>query len=279
MSFTATRWLSSLDTKLSSPERAALFVLADLANDAGYCWPSRRYIAERLSLTMRTITRIIAKLIEKGLLRSKDRKSRSGLQTSNGYSLPVSDGIFRPPALDENVHPITHPSYPVRSFSANATKEGISLEDEVINSEVKKDNSIDSLVINTAREAENEQPSEFRGLRCDRGEAERIEQEVCEPSGDRTAGLEVPSGVEAARGVFGLQRRRDGANHQRDDGAGNGEHALFPHRDDLAESPDRDFHHVEVRKTATVLGQSQRAAFIFGLLPHLRRKWVERTGD
>lgn len=82
-----------LDLPLRPAEKLALSVLADLANDAGICWPSLAYVAPRASVSIRTLQRIIGSLESQGLIRRQPRYRSDGSRTSSEFViLPANSG-------------------------------------------------------------------------------------------------------------------------------------------------------------------------------------------
>lgn len=78
--------------------RMALVVLADRANDEGYCWPSLRWISERTRTTPRNARAAIARLERDGEVYTMPRaRETDGGQTSHCYFLPryASVGALR----------------------------------------------------------------------------------------------------------------------------------------------------------------------------------------
>ncbi|WP_321392240.1 helix-turn-helix domain-containing protein [uncultured Desulfuromusa sp.] len=75
-------------------EKMVLCALADQANDSGYCWPSVLTIAQRAGYAaakdtdnIRACQRALAKLEDKGWIKTEERWRKNGSQTSNGYQL------------------------------------------------------------------------------------------------------------------------------------------------------------------------------------------------
>jgi hypothetical protein len=65
-----------------------LMALADNADDAGYCWPRVKKIAERCSVSERTVQRTLKNFETSALLKVIRRfRPEDGRQTSNGYQL------------------------------------------------------------------------------------------------------------------------------------------------------------------------------------------------
>lgn len=83
MSFPAIRF--ALDfPKLNASERLTLLLLADRASKSGHCFPSQAYLADRSGLGLRTVTRSLKGLEEKGAIKRTKRSSKAG-RTSDDY--------------------------------------------------------------------------------------------------------------------------------------------------------------------------------------------------
>jgi hypothetical protein len=72
-----------------------LVVFCDHANDDGECWPSRKRVAEKCGITIKTLDRHISTLVEKGFLLKESRQRENGSSRSNLYHV-------NPFALHEN---------------------------------------------------------------------------------------------------------------------------------------------------------------------------------
>ena len=77
-------------------ERLVLMALADMANDAGVCWPSYLTLARKANISRRSAIRYMHSLINKGLVRKEYRTDYSDpndlKQTSNLYTIVVTPG-------------------------------------------------------------------------------------------------------------------------------------------------------------------------------------------
>lgn len=78
-------WAFDLD--LAPTLKLILLVLADHADDFGYCFPGMATISRRASVSERTAIRGINKLEEDGYLERSRRQLENGNRTSNGYRL------------------------------------------------------------------------------------------------------------------------------------------------------------------------------------------------
>lgn len=87
-----------------------LMALADNADDAGYCWPRVKKIAERCSVSERTVQRTLKSFETSALLRVIRRfRPEDGRQTSNGYQLGLQaypDRMSPSPARRQSPHDI-----------------------------------------------------------------------------------------------------------------------------------------------------------------------------
>lgn len=80
-----------LDLQLRPAEKLVLSVLADLANDAGVCWPSLAYVAPRASVSIRTLQRIIYSLETQGLIVRHPRYRADGSRTSSEFKILLNN--------------------------------------------------------------------------------------------------------------------------------------------------------------------------------------------
>lgn len=96
------------DLPLRPSEKLTLSVLADLANEAGVCWPSLAYVAPRASVSIRTLQRIMGSLESQGLILRQPRYRADGSRTSSEYIiLPKDNGgdTLSPPAVPTATSP------------------------------------------------------------------------------------------------------------------------------------------------------------------------------
>lgn len=75
------------DLELPPTPKLVLLVLADHADDRGFCFPSTATISRRASVSERTLTRVLAKLVELGYVTRSRRHLDNGNRTSDGYVL------------------------------------------------------------------------------------------------------------------------------------------------------------------------------------------------
>lgn len=88
MSVAAMHW--AWNQVLPPAPKLILMALADNADDAGYCWPRVKKIAERCSVSERTVQRTLKNFETSALLKVIRRfRPEDGRQTSNGYQLSL----------------------------------------------------------------------------------------------------------------------------------------------------------------------------------------------
>lgn len=75
--------------------KCVLMGLADFHTDNQGCFPSLKSIAEKVNISVDTVTRSIDQLVEKGLVKKIKRKKENGANTSNFYELQLSE--LKPP--------------------------------------------------------------------------------------------------------------------------------------------------------------------------------------
>jgi len=86
--------------KLSPTPKLILMALADAANDFGICWPSVSTVATKCCVSIRTVRRIMQKLVDRGLLLSEPRYRKDGSCSSNRYRLQLEGGDRLSPVPD-----------------------------------------------------------------------------------------------------------------------------------------------------------------------------------
>lgn len=74
---------------LSASEKIVMMAVADCANDDGVGFPGRQYLAQKTSLSTKTIDAIVKKLSGSNYLSVENRRTRKGDLTSNCYTLNV----------------------------------------------------------------------------------------------------------------------------------------------------------------------------------------------
>ncbi|WP_345969627.1 helix-turn-helix domain-containing protein [Sulfurimonas sp. HSL1-6] len=66
-------------------DKLVLLALADNASDEGYCWPSWETIMRKTGVSQATLSGVLKRLEDMGLVRREHRKRKSGSNASNGY--------------------------------------------------------------------------------------------------------------------------------------------------------------------------------------------------
>jgi hypothetical protein len=86
------------DQDIKSSDKLVLLALADHADHDGVCWPGMRRIAEKCSVSKRTVINSLNRLIDKQLIMKKHRVNDSGSNQSNYYylAIPPSENITPP---------------------------------------------------------------------------------------------------------------------------------------------------------------------------------------
>src|SRR3990170_5946037 len=95
MSVTAIAW--AFRQKCKTPaEKLVLIALADLANDAGLCWPGQEYLAGKCDLSREAICRLLRSLEGQKTITSVRRKDTTGRDTGKQYILKISIPVCNP---------------------------------------------------------------------------------------------------------------------------------------------------------------------------------------
>lgn len=94
MSVRASNW--AWKTALQPTQKIVLLALADIADDAGLCWPSLKTLAVKCHVSPRTIQRTVKEFEDCGLLEITTRFAANGRQTSNGYVLRLDGETWSP---------------------------------------------------------------------------------------------------------------------------------------------------------------------------------------
>ena len=84
--------------KLPPTPKLILMALADSANDLDECWPGIAFIADKCSVSERTVQRVLQQFVNTGLMMVTPRYTTAGRQTSNGYRLRL-DSLVSPDKL------------------------------------------------------------------------------------------------------------------------------------------------------------------------------------
>lgn len=92
MSLEAYKWAKTVEG-ISHSEKLLLIMIADhYSDELKRAWPSRETLARECCMSMRTVTRGIKSLEERGLIRvQRWINNENGHNLSNRYSLPIFD--------------------------------------------------------------------------------------------------------------------------------------------------------------------------------------------
>lgn len=88
--------------QLSPTPKLILMALADAANDYGVCWPSVLTVATKSCVSVRTVRRVMQKLVKRGLMISEQRYRKDGSCSSNRYRLWLEGGDRMSPAPESH---------------------------------------------------------------------------------------------------------------------------------------------------------------------------------
>ena len=91
MSIRAMNW--AWGQKLPPTPKLILMALADSANDLDECWPGIAFIADKCSVSERTVQRVLQQFVNTGLMMVTPRYTTAGRQTSNGYRLRLDSTV------------------------------------------------------------------------------------------------------------------------------------------------------------------------------------------
>ena len=78
---------------LRPADKLVLLAIADHANDEGHGWPSIETLANKSSVSRRTVLRILKGLEGAGLLNRQKRSRKNGSRTSSLYKLTLGDNL------------------------------------------------------------------------------------------------------------------------------------------------------------------------------------------
>jgi DNA-binding transcriptional ArsR family regulator len=87
VSHEAIDWAVKQEADGNAPRKLILILLANRADDAWVCWPSRRLLAEESGLSVRQVVRHLASLEEDGLIRRVAWERADGGQGANVFAL------------------------------------------------------------------------------------------------------------------------------------------------------------------------------------------------
>lgn len=88
----------------NSTDKLVLLMIANLADESGFCFPSHRYLAKVTEMSDRSVQRSIGRLVKAGLLEKQTRFNESG-QTSNGYTVVMVNDNLSPTPRQGVTHP------------------------------------------------------------------------------------------------------------------------------------------------------------------------------
>lgn len=95
MTIIARNYADSQQKTKTGTEKHVFTTLAWMANDENKCWPSYDYLAQRCGYSKRTIVRVVNRLEEYGLIHKERRQTKKGGDTSNMFTVCVSDELGR----------------------------------------------------------------------------------------------------------------------------------------------------------------------------------------
>jgi hypothetical protein len=88
----------------NSTDKLVLLMIANLADENGFCFPSHRYLAKVTEMSERSVQRSISRLVSAGLLNKQVRYNNAG-QTSNGYTVIMEGDNLSTPPSQNGTHP------------------------------------------------------------------------------------------------------------------------------------------------------------------------------
>ena len=74
-----------------STAKLALMALADFSDDDGYCFPSYKVLAKKISKSKRTAIRVVDKLAELGFVQIEKRELKDGTSSTNLYKIMIEN--------------------------------------------------------------------------------------------------------------------------------------------------------------------------------------------
>lgn len=135
MSYKATAW--AYDMPITGPSKPVLVALADMADEAGSCYPGQQKLASMTGLSVPTVARALARLESRGLIQRQRRFDSFGHRTSDRYHLQLT--VTMPESL-----PITAPtgqsaykaesqSLPIRESIPTYHSDGVTIREPLEN--------------------------------------------------------------------------------------------------------------------------------------------------
>ena len=115
---------------LPASTKLVLLALADHADDHGICWPGIVGVAEKCTLSERSVQRHVQDMVSRGLLRVEERFRPDGSRSSNRYHLLLAGGgdIKSPGGCQADRGLVTESHHPVTTASPLDTSLETSLE-------------------------------------------------------------------------------------------------------------------------------------------------------
>ena len=93
MSFNTMAWAVN-QTPETSTQKFILLMLANVADETGYCFPSTTYLMQACMMSRRTVQRNMLCLEEQGFIAREGRRRQDGTQATNGIFLSsVEQGV------------------------------------------------------------------------------------------------------------------------------------------------------------------------------------------
>jgi len=80
-----------LDQRFEPTDLAVMMILANWANDDGYCWPGQTKILSKIDMSKRTLIRRLADLEERGFITRERRHRQGGQRTSDAYTILMTE--------------------------------------------------------------------------------------------------------------------------------------------------------------------------------------------
>lgn len=112
MSYKATAW--AYDLPLRGAQKPVLVALADMADEAASCYPGQDRLSSMTGLSVKTVSRALARLEASGLLIRQRRYDAFGHRTSDRYHLQLT--VSLPESLTDNL-PTRQSAYKAQSPS------------------------------------------------------------------------------------------------------------------------------------------------------------------
>lgn len=88
----------------NSTDKLVLLMIANLADENGFAFPSYKYLAKTTEMSERSVQRSIGRLVDGGFLKKEQRFNDAG-QTSNGYTVLMRGDNLTPTPRQSDTHP------------------------------------------------------------------------------------------------------------------------------------------------------------------------------